>query len=62
MTLDAETGLPVCSSAIRDGMNILLVLIPRDRILLGKSMFIEKLFLPCEEATGKPMIPYIFGK
>jgi len=61
MTLDGKSGLPICSAAIRNDMDVILVLIPRNKILLGKAMFIEKLFRPCEEATGKSMIPYIFG-
>ena len=59
-TLDAETGLPICSSDIRDGMDIMIICIPKARLLLGSSMFRKELFEPCEEALGKGIIKYNF--
>ena len=59
--LDGETGLPVCSADVRDGMNVLLVCIPRERLLLGSSMKLKILFEACEEATGKALIKYVFS-
>lgn len=58
--LDAKTGLPVCSAALKEGMDVLLVNVPRERLLLGSTMFDKTLFEACEKAIGKPMIPFVF--
>ena len=58
--LDAKTGLPVCSAAIEEGMDVMLVCIPKERLLLGSTMFDRELFIPCEKAVKKPLIEYVF--
>lgn len=58
--LDAETGLPICSAEVKDGMNVLLVSIPKEKLLLGSTMKQKELFEPCEEALGKALIKYVF--
>lgn len=58
--LDAKTGLPVTSAAIEEGMDVLLVCIPREKLLLGSTMFDKALYAACEQAVGKPLIPYVF--
>ncbi|MBE5785764.1 MAG: DUF917 family protein [Clostridiales bacterium] len=58
--LDAKTGLPICSAAIEEGMEVMLVCIPKENLLLGSTMFDPALFEACEKAIGKPMIKYVF--
>lgn len=58
--LDGNTGLPICSAALEDGMEVLLVNVPRENLLLGSTMYDKTLFEACEQAIGKEMIPYLF--
>lgn len=58
--LDAHTGMPVCSAALADGMEVLLINIPRQNLLLGSTMFDKSLFEACEKAIEKEMIPFVF--
>ncbi len=58
--LDAKTGLPVCSAAIKEGMDVMLVCIPRKKLLLGSTMFDPDLFEACEKAVKKPIIESVF--
>lgn len=58
--LDGETGLPVCSAEVKDGMNVILVSIPKDKLLLGSTMKQKELFEACEVAIGKALIKYNF--
>ena len=58
MLLDGETGLPLISAECKEGQKVSLVVVPRDKLLLGKTMGIKKLFLPLEEASGKEIVKY----
>lgn len=60
MLLDGATGLPVCSAAVKDDMDVMLVNVPKAKLLLGKAMFLRHLFLPCESAVEKPLVKYVF--
>ena len=60
MLLDRKSGLPICSAAVREGMEVLLITVPKEKLLLGRAMFQPELFLPCEEAIGKPVLAYAF--
>ena len=59
--LRADSGLPVCSAQVRDGLDAILVKVPREKLLLGRAMLLAHLFVPCEEAVGSPIIPFVFG-
>lgn len=54
--LDGETGLPVTSSRLRDGMEALVIAVPRDRLLLSDTMGDEELLRGCEKAVGKTLL------
>ena len=58
--LDSKSGLPICSAALSDGMDVMLVNVPREKLLLGSTMFDKELFEACEQAIEKPMIPFVF--
>lgn len=58
--LDSKSGLPICSAALSDGMDVMLVNVPREKLLLGSTMFDKKLFEACEQAIEKPIIPFVF--
>lgn len=60
MTIDAKTRLPVCSAQLEPGMEIAVVAVPREKLKLGRGMWMPELFLPCEAAIGKDMRSYLF--
>ncbi|MFM1651656.1 DUF917 domain-containing protein [Brevibacillus sp. B_LB10_24] len=60
MAFDAESGLPLESARIANGQKAAVIAVPRENLLLGSPMRNKKLFLPVEEAIGKPMIKYLF--
>ena len=58
--IDRKTRQPVCSAQLKAGMEVAVVNVPRAKLILGQGMKLPELFLPCEKAIGKPMLPYIF--
>lgn len=58
--LDAKTGMPVTSATAEESQELTVVHVPVEHIRLGAGMRSRELFLPCEEAIGKPMIAYAF--
>ena len=60
MTLDAKTGMPITSAAIREGMEAAVLHVPKEGIRLGAGMRDPRLFEACEEAVEKSIIPYAF--
>ena len=58
--LDAKSGMPLCSAQVKNGLEVILVCVPRANLLLSSTMFDKNLFKPCEEAIGKALIPYAF--
>jgi hypothetical protein len=60
MTFDAESGLPLESARIVNGQKAAVIVVLRENLLLGSPMRNKKLFVPVEEAIGKPMIKYLF--
>lgn len=58
--LDGRTGLPVCSADVRNGTDVILACIPKEKLLLGSTMKQKELFEACEEAIGKALIKYVF--
>lgn len=59
-TLDARTGVPVTSAEIGEGMDVVLVKVPKSKIKLGGGMFQRSLFAEAEKVTGKELIKYSF--
>ena len=60
MTFDAETGTPVTSAEIREGMTAAVIVADKSKIKLGAGMMDPELFIPCEKAVEKEMISYAF--
>lgn len=58
--IDQKTRQPVCSAQLKNGMDVVVVQVPRSNLILGRGMKLPELFLPCEAAIGKPMLSYIF--
>lgn len=58
--IDVKTRLPVCSAQLKPGMDVAVVNVPRKNLILGRGMKLPELFVPCENAIGKPMRQFIF--
>jgi len=61
-TLDAATGTPVVSAAIRQGMKLICLTADKSVLPLGAGMRIQAHFRRLEEITGKEFLPYVFGQ
>lgn len=57
-TLDAFTGLALSSAEIREGMQVLLLKIPKDRLILGAGMYQKELLQEVEKILKKDLISY----
>ena len=53
--IDLEERVPVCSAQIRAGQKVAVVCVPKERLCLGRGMFLRELFEPCEKAVGKKL-------
>ena len=58
--IDTQKRLPVCSAQLKPGMDVAVVCVSREKLILGRGMKLPELFVPCENAIGKPMRQYIF--
>lgn len=57
-TLDASSGLAVSSAEICEGMNIILLKIPKENLILGMGMHQKVLFQKVEQILGRELISY----
>lgn len=57
---DRETALPVTSAEAVKGMNVVLAKIPKEKLILGSSMYDKKLFKELEPVLGKKITDYVF--
>ena len=53
--IDLDKCVPICSAQIRAGQNVAAVCVPKERLKLGRGMFLPELFEPCEKAMGKKL-------
>ena len=53
--IDLDKCMPICSAQIRAGQNVAAVCVPKERLKLGRGMFLSELFEPCEKAMGKKL-------
>lgn len=53
--IDLEDRVPVCSAQIRAGQQVAVVCVPKENLKLGRGMFLQELFIPCEKAVGKAL-------
>jgi len=53
--IDVDQCVPICSAQICAGQNVAAVCVPKERLMLGRGMFLPELFEPCEKAIGKKL-------
>lgn len=58
MTFDAQTGLPLISAAIREGMEIIILFVPAQKLILGAGAKDPYLLKKIETAIGQEIIKY----
>ncbi|HJF33328.1 MAG TPA: DUF917 family protein [Sporosarcina psychrophila] len=56
MTFDAETGLPLVSAEIKEGIKIAVISVPKENLKLSSTMFNEKLLRAIEPIIQKTII------
>lgn len=59
MTLDGGTGLPVTTAEIKEGQDVLLFVVPADRLILGEGMRCMDLMAEIEPVIGKKIVEFI---
>jgi len=57
-TLDASTGDPVVTAELSDGRELLVVAVPKARLLLGAGVRRPESLAPAEAAVGREMARY----
>jgi uncharacterized protein len=60
MTFSVETGLPLSSAEIREGMNVQVLHTKSSYLYLGSGMHDRELFKVAEKAVGKDIISHVF--
>jgi len=60
MTMEAKSGPPITTAEIREGQEVVVIMVPRENLNLGAGMKDHKLFREVEEATGKEIVRYVF--
>lgn len=56
--LDSKDGIPILSSELKVGMEVILVNVPKNRLILGKSMFDMSLLKDAEKSINKELVKY----
>lgn len=59
MTLDAYTGRPIITAQIKQGQRVVIITVPKAKLLLSSTMSNIKLMLPIEEIVQRPIISYL---
>ena len=57
--INADNGMPILSSELKNGMKAHIVVVSRTNIPLGKGLKYSDAYKPVEEALGKELIAYI---
>ena len=57
--LDAGSGLPVTTAEVKEGQNVILFVVPADRLILGDGMRCMELMQEIEPVVGKKIVEYI---
>jgi hypothetical protein len=61
-TIDLKEGIPLTSKQIKNGEEVGICLVPKERLRLGSGMKDPKLFKPIEEMIKKEIISYVFRR
>lgn len=56
--LDAKTGMPILSSELELGMEVILVKLDKDKLILGKSMYDMNLLKDAEKCINRELVKY----
>lgn len=59
MTFDTETGMPITSAELRDGLEITVIHTDKKNLILGKGMKIKENYKIVEEKINKKLINFI---
>ena len=59
-TLDHSTGVPLSTADMRKGLEIAVLVAPKEKLILGSGMRDQSLFAVAEQAVEKSLIPYVF--
>jgi len=57
-TLDAATGDPVVTAALADGLDLVVVAVPKARLILGAGVRRRESLGPAEAAVGRALAPW----
>jgi len=60
MTMEAQCGRPITTAEIRQGQEVVVIMIPRENLNLGAGMKDPRLFRGVEEAIGMEIVKYVF--
>jgi uncharacterized protein len=60
MTLDARTAEPIVSAAIEKGQPVAVIAVPKEHLILGRTMSNKKLMKPVEDIIKKSILEYSF--
>ncbi len=59
--IDLTTGEPLTTAAVRQGQEVAVLAVPKEKLSLGAGMRDPALLLPAEKIVGKEMVRYAFG-
>lgn len=62
MSFDAETGRPLPTSVITEGMEIFITAAPAENLKLASTMYEADLIRQCEDIVGKALVNYMRKK
>ena len=54
--LSLDSGLPVSSAEIRQGDRVAVLVVPRDRLILGEGVRLPEAIREAEQAVGKALL------
>lgn len=57
-TLDAKTGIPLCSGELKRGDGVILLVVPGNKLKLGAGVKNPANYIPLEQILGKPLLRY----
>jgi DUF917 family protein len=58
--LDAKTGIPISTAEVQEGADVVILQVPKEKLILGAGMRDPELLRVAEQAVGKQLIPYAF--
>ena len=59
MTLEACSVSPVTSAELREGLEVIVLQVPAERLILGEGVRHAPLLAEAERVVGKPLLPFI---